>query len=172
MNNVCWSDLHVDHLNAAKQRGFDNLKDYQDCIAEAWIKNVTPRTTVIIVGDAALYNDGLRFIKKLPAYKKILVLGNHDKERGNCIRDILEVFDDVEGLYKHKSSPVWFQHCPMHMSQLRGRKNVHGHSHTDIIKDERYVNVCWDLLPNGPVDLEAIVTGEYKSYHAPIVKVA
>lgn len=167
MNKVVWSDLHIDHLSAARHRGFDNLKDYQECVAEAWLAKVTPRTDIIIVGDAALYNDGLAFIKKLPARKKILVLGNHDKERGNCIRDILEVFDDVHGLWKEDKHKIWYQHCPMHHTQLRHGINIHGHSHKDIIKDERYVNVCWDLLKEGPVDFEAILTGEYRSYRGP-----
>uniref|UniRef100_A0AAU8KZR8 Phosphoesterase n=1 Tax=Pantoea phage Survivor TaxID=3232176 RepID=A0AAU8KZR8_9CAUD len=172
MNHVLWADLHIDHLSSAKHRGFETLKDYQECVAEAWCKNVTPRTDITIVGDAALYNDGLLFIKKLPARRKILVLGNHDKERGNDIRDILEVFDDVHGLQKVDKHRIWIQHCPMHISQLRGGRNIHGHSHRDIIKDERYINVCWDLLQNGPVDFEAILTGEYKSYRAPETNVA
>lgn len=167
MNKVLWSDLHVDHLSSAKHRGFDNLKDYQECIAEAWIKKVTPRTDVWLLGDAALFNDGLLFLKKLPGRRKILVLGNHDQERGNDIRDILEVFDDVRGLYKEPNHRIWYQHAPMHPSQLRHGINVHGHGHKDIIKDERYINVCWDHLQDGPVDFEAILTGEYRTYRAP-----
>lgn len=168
MNNVCWADLHIDHLRAAKARGFDNLKDYQESICEAWIKNVTPRTTIILVGDIALTNDGLSIIKKLPAYKKILVMGNHDKEpraNGNDVRDLLEVYDDLEGLWKHNRRPVYFSHAPVHPSELRNRLNVHGHGHNNIIKDRRYVNVCWDLLPNGPVDLERIISGDWRSFN-------
>ena len=62
MNKVVWSDLHIDHLSAAKHRGFESLKDFQECVAEAWIKKVTPRTDIVIVGDCALWNDGLSII--------------------------------------------------------------------------------------------------------------
>jgi calcineurin-like phosphoesterase family protein len=57
----------------------------------------------------------------------------------------------------------------MHPSQLRGRRQIHGHSHTEIIQDERYINVCWDLLKEGPVDFEMILSGEYRSYRRPSV---
>lgn len=165
MNTVLWSDLHIDHFHAAKARGFDSLKLFQEKVMDAWNEKVTPRTTIILVGDIALYRDGLLLIKKLPG-RKILVPGNHDLERDNDMRDVLEVYDRVEGLWKHRRG-VWFNHAPMHPSQLRGRRQVHGHSHTDIIKDERYINVCWDLLQDGPVDFEKVLSGEYKSYRNP-----
>jgi Predicted phosphoesterase or phosphohydrolase len=165
MNTVCWSDLHLDHAKAAKVRGFASLKEYQEKVMDAWVKHVTPRTTIILGGDAALYYEGLALIKKLPG-KKILILGNHDIERDNDIRDVLEVYDRVEGLWKHRKG-FWFAHAPLHPSQLRGRRQIHGHTHDEIIKDERYINVCWDLLQDGPVDLEAISSGEYRTYRKP-----
>jgi calcineurin-like phosphoesterase family protein len=167
MNTVVWSDLHIDHFSAAKARGFETLKDFQDVVIDGWEKKVTSRTTIILVGDVALYRPGLSLIKKLPG-KKILVPGNHDLERDNDMRDVLEVYDRVEGLWKHKRG-IWFSHAPMHPSQLRGRRQIHGHSHTEIIQDERYINVCWDLLKEGPVDFEMILSGEYRSYRRPSV---
>lgn len=165
MNTVCWADLHIDHFKAAKARGFGTLKEFQETVAEAWLKTVTPRTTIILVGDVALYRDGLSFIKTLPG-KKILVPGNHDLERDNDMRDVLEVYDDVRVDWKHKRG-IWFSHIPMHPGQLRGRRQVHGHIHEDIIQDERYINVCWDHLKEGPVDLEKILSGEYRTYRKP-----
>lgn len=166
MNIVTWADLHIDHLKAAEARGFTDLKVYQEKVCDAWNDTVKPRTTIIVVGDAALYQEGLQIIKKLPG-KKILVLGNHDKERHNTIRDILDVFDDVEGMWKHPRRGIWFQHSPMHPATLGNRRQVHGHEHDRIIRDERYINVCWDLLQDGPVDFEKIVSGEYRTYRNP-----
>lgn len=165
MNTVCWADLHIDHPKALKPRGFDNLKEYQELVMDTWNQVVTPRTTIILVGDIALFRDGLLLIKKLPG-RKILVPGNHDLERANDMRDVLEVYDDVQVAWKHKRG-IWFDHIPMHPSQLRGKRQVHGHTHEDIIKDERYINVCWDHLKDGPVDLEKIVSGEYRTYRKP-----
>lgn len=166
-NTVCWADLHIDHEKAAKARGYE-LKVFQEKVCDAWVKVVTPRTTIVIVGDAALYREGLAIIKKLPG-RKILIPGNHDLERDNDMRDVLEVYDDIQVAWKHKRG-IWFDHIPMHPSQLRGKRQVHGHSHTDIIQDERYINVCWDLLQDGPVDLEKIISGEYRSYRKPVTK--
>lgn len=162
MNSVVWADLHVDHEQACKARGY-TVKEFQELISDTWIKCVTPRTTAILVGDIALFHSGLLMLKKLPG-KKILVMGNHDTERENDIRDLLEVFDDIKGLWHPRKRKLSFSHAPQHPQHLRGRKNVHGHIHTDIIPDERYVNVCWDHLQDGPVDLERIITGEYTTY--------
>lgn len=163
MNTLVWSDLHIDHPPAVKQRGFESVEVFQEYISDIWVDQVTDRTTIILVGDIALYLSGLAVIKKLPG-KKILVMGNHDKERDGIItRDLIEVYDEIEGLWKHRKG-MYFSHAPVHPTQLRGRRNVHGHSHCDIIPDERYINVCFDLLPKGPVSLEAINSGEYKSY--------
>lgn len=170
MNTVVWADGHVDHLASCKRRGFETIAAYQEYFGDAWCSNVTPRTIAILVGDMALYHEGLVFLKKLPG-KKILVMGNHDNERQNNTRDLMEVYDELYGLWKHPNSPIYFGHAPLHPSQLRGRLMVHGHTHTDVIQDERYVNVCIDLLPNGPVGIEDIVSGKYRSYRKPVQEV-
>lgn len=167
MNTMFWADGHVDHLKEAIRRGFNSVEEFQAAFRTAWEKNVTPRTTVICVGDMALKLEGLSFLKTLPG-KKILVMGNHDNERGPDIRDLLEVYDDIKGFWKHPSKKMFIGHCPSHPSELRGKLMVHGHKHNDIIKDPRYVNVCWDLLPNGPVDFEDIITGKYRSYRGEV----
>ncbi|UQT02730.1 metallo-dependent phosphatase-like protein [Serratia phage vB_SmaM-Yubaba] len=166
MNTVFWSDGHVDHPPAVKQRGFESVEAFQEYYADIWCTHVTKRTKIFCVGDMALTHQGLVFLKKLPGYKH-LILGNHDKERQNDMRDLMEVFDDFDGFYKHKKSPLYIAHCPSHPSQLRGRLMVHGHTHAQVIPDERYINVCFDLLPNGPVSIEDIVSGKYRSYRKP-----
>lgn len=168
MNTVFWSDGHVDHETAVKQRGFSSIPAFQEYYADVWCTHVTPRTKIFCVGDMALTHQGLTFLKKLPGLKH-LILGNHDKERQNDVRDLLEVFNDIDGFYKHKKAPLYIAHCPSHPSQLRGRLMVHGHTHREIIHDERYINVCFDLLPNGPVSIEDIVSGKYRSYRKPTV---
>ncbi|AEV89666.1 putative serine/threonine protein phosphatase [Pseudomonas phage OBP] len=166
MNTLFWADGHVDHLAAAKRRGFETLREFQEKFADGWCSKANKNSIVYCVGDMALFHEGLVFLKKLPG-KKILVMGNHDTERQNDTRDLLEVYDELAGFHKHKKSPLYIGHCPSHPSQLRGRLMVHGHTHTDIIPDERYVNVCWDLLQDGPVSIEDIVSGKYKSWRKP-----
>lgn len=162
-NTVFWSDGHVDHLSACIQRGYKSVAEFQEYYADVWCTHVTKRTKVFCVGDMALTHQGLLFFKKLPGFKH-LIMGNHDKERQNDLRDLIEVWDDIDGFHKHRNSPLYIAHCPSHPSQLRGRLMVHGHTHNDIIQDERYINVCFDKLPNGPVSIEDIVSGKYRSY--------
>lgn len=163
MNTVFWSDGHVDHLASCLRRGFATVKEFQEYYADIWCTHVTPRTLIYCVGDMALYHQGLVFLKSLPG-RKINVMGNHDQERENNTRDLLEVFDELYGFHKHKKAPLYIAHCPSHPSQLRNRLMVHGHTHQDIIPDERYINVCFEHLPNGPVSIEDIVSGKYRTY--------
>lgn len=166
MNTVFWSDGHVDHLRACKERGFETVEAFQEYYGDTWCKHVTPRTIIYCVGDMALYHEGLIFLKKLPG-RKILIGGNHDNERQNNTRDLLEVYDEIYGCFKHPKSPIFMAHVPSHPAQLRGRLMVHGHTHREVIQDERYINVCFDQLPNGPVSIEDIVSGKYRSYRKP-----
>lgn len=161
----CWSDLHIDHYPALKHRGwFETLEEYQEDCAEKWDRIVGPQDTIYLVGDIAMTWDGLRWVSKRPG-RKILILGNHDKERENSIRDLLSVYDDVEGLMKHRKG-FYFSHAPVHVSELRGRRNIHGHTHGKVITDPRYINVCIDIARDGPVDLQDIVSKRYGSFRS------
>lgn len=161
-NSTFWSDLHLDHPKALQVREwFPTLKEYQEYVCDIWIDKVTPRTTIYLLGDIAFTWEGLGILKKLPG-KKLLVGGNHDHTR-NSTRDLLEVYDEIYGLHRHRSG-LWLSHAPIHHSELRGKLNVHGHTHEKIIQDPRYINVCIEHLRDGPVDLELIRSGEYRTW--------
>ncbi|QDJ96919.1 phosphoesterase [Aeromonas phage D3] len=165
-NEWFWSDLHIDHLPALKARGwFGALQEYQDYVAFIWDTHVKDIDTIHLVGDIALTWQGLRWISERTG-KKILYMGNHDTERENCIRDLLSVYDDIRGFWKHKKG-FYIGHCPSHPSELRGRRMIHGHTHTKVIQDQRFINVAIDLLPNGPVNMKDLVSGDYRSYRDP-----
>ena len=163
MSNTCFlSDIHLDHPKALQIRGwFPTLKEYQEYVCDIWNDKVTPRTTIYLLGDIAFTWEGLSILKKLPG-KKLLVAGNHDHTR-NSTRDLLEVYDEIYGLHRHRSG-LWLSHAPIHHSELRGKLNVHGHTHEKIIQDPRYINCCIEHLRDGPVDLELIRSGEYRTW--------
>lgn len=163
VNEWFWSDLHIDHENCLHPRGwYGTLQEYQDHIAFLWDSVVGENDIVHLVGDIALTWSGLRWIKERPG-KKILYQGNHDTERENTIRDLLAAYDDVRGFWRHKKG-FYIGHCPSHPSELRGRRMIHGHKHKDVIQDPRYINVCLDQLPNGPVNIKDLISGEHRSY--------
>lgn len=167
-NEWCWSDLHIDHEHALIGRGwFPTLKEYQDDVASKWDHFVKPEDTIHLVGDIALYWEGLNWIKARPGYK-ILYEGNHDAERENSHRDLIGVYDDVRGFWKHRKG-IYIGHAPIHPCELRGRRMIHGHTHNKIIQDQRYINVCIDVLRDGPVNMKDIISGAYRSYREPTV---
>lgn len=163
VNEWFWSDLHIDHDSCLRPRGWTGtLSEYQDHIAFLWDNVVGENDVIHLVGDIALTWAGLRWLKDRPG-KKILYMGNHDTERENTIRDLLSAYDDVRGFWRHKKG-FYIGHCPSHPTELRGKRMIHGHKHQNVIQDQRYINVCLDLLPNGPVNIKDLVNGDYRSY--------
>jgi calcineurin-like phosphoesterase family protein len=83
----------------------------------------------------------LPLLRNIKAEKKVLVLGNHDIL---TTQEYLSVFDEVQGLVKKYG--MWISHAPVHPNELRGKYNVHGHVHYASIEDDRYFNVCPEVL--------------------------
>lgn len=158
-----WADLHIDQEHCRHRRNwFPTLKEYQDDTAKKWDETVGENDTIWLCGDICTTWEGLRWIKARPG-KKILVLGNWDKVFDNDIRTILEVYDDVEGFHKHQKG-FYISHAPTHPSDLRNRKNIHGHRHDDPVPDSRYVCVSIDMARSGPVSFADIISGRYSTF--------
>lgn len=103
-----------------------------------------------LVEHCPLDYDSLEFISGLRA-KKILICGNHDLDRQvNKMSDLVEVYDDVYSLHKYKG--YWLSHAPIHPDELRGKNNIHGHTHRHLMTDQegevddRYINCCMDYI--------------------------
>jgi calcineurin-like phosphoesterase family protein len=108
------------------------------------------------MGDVAFTFEGLAKIKSLNVKSKVLILGNHDLERGIKIKHVAEVYDKVFSL--HSRRHVWFTHCPIHPSEMRDRiGNIHGHKHDRVINDPRYFNVCLERTEYKPVLFSQVV---------------
>lgn len=140
------SDLHLGHKNICKFRSTENgfFRSFADeaehraWIKEEWHKKVTKRDKVFLLGDIAFYKEALDDFATWTG-TKVLILGNHDTQ-GMHISDLCKVYSEIHSLYKYKG--LWLSHCPMHIDELRGRKNLHGHCHNHIIQDDRYFNCC------------------------------
>ena len=77
-----------------------------------------------------------------------LITGNHD-DINSYPSSILE-----RGLVKKYG--FWLSHAPIHPDELRGFKNIYGHTHKNIIPDNRYINVCCENVGYTPISLEEI----------------
>jgi calcineurin-like phosphoesterase family protein len=167
MSNVYFiSDLHFGHKNILNfepvlRSGLTYLENMYN-IADNWIKTVRKRDLVWVLGDCAFTEEGFRVLESLPGRKK-LVRGNHDNYY--TTEDWLQIFETVESLVYYKK--FWLSHCPIHPNELRGRTNIHGHVHSNSIRDiygvrdKRYINVCCEAVGNAPINVEKIKDNSY-----------
>lgn len=86
----------------------------------------------------------------------MLVLGNHDTDAKlrPSIHELAGVFCEIHSMYKHKE--FWISHPPIHQDELRGKKNIHGHTHSHVLDDPRYLNVCLEQTDYTPIDLNEV----------------
>lgn len=148
------SDLHLGHkniLNFCPNRKGETVDEHDQFIVDQIKSVMTKKDVLYVLGDVAFEVEKLKLLEQVKG-KKILVRGNHDTFD---LEVYTKYFGDVLGLAKYKE--FWLSHAPIHPEELRYKKNIHGHVHIHTIPDNRYINVCIDVLPNQlPVSLEAI----------------
>lgn len=164
MSNVFFiSDLHLGHDNVIKWsrdwRKGDTIEEHDQWLVDSWNSVVGKRDCVFVLGDVAWREKDWATLKKMRG-QKILVRGNHDKPN---VRHLTDYFQDVWGSAFYKG--YWLTHIPIHPSELRKRKNIHGHVHAGaeavLQNDPNYISVCVESCGGVPVDFERIVSGDY-----------
>lgn len=151
-NSLFIGDCHFGHKNQTKWRPFESEQEITALILSNMRKAVTKRDTLYILGDCILHPDSLNVLDDIPG-TKILILGNHCTEKVKT-SELISVFDDIHGMMKYKE--FWLTHAPIHPDELRGKVNIHGHVHTNTLKDMRYVNVSCEAVGYAPVSLHTI----------------
>ncbi len=147
------SDLHLGHrkiLEFSPERKGSTVDEHDEWIIKTWNSVVTKRDTVFVLGDVAFSRKALNKVKLLKGNKK-LILGNHDQ---HPIELYMEHFSIAPSLFKYKN--FWLSHFPIHPNELRGKHNIHGHSHSKLIPDSRYINVCVEIWGGKPVPFHFI----------------
>ena len=145
------SDLHLGHENIAKKRGFNSSDEHDEYIITQWNKIVKKRDIVCIPGDITMEkSEHYHKLDRLNGLKKV-ILGNHDKP--SHVLALLKHVNSVCGILKYKG--FWISHAPIHPTELRGLKNIHGHVHDGssrkLKRDKRYINVCAEVLNYKPI---------------------
>lgn len=148
---VLAGDLHLGHRSICEYRSrFTSVEEHDEVVFDNLASSVYKRDSLYLLGDVAFTKEGLARIKSINCKSKVLLLGNHDLERGITMFDLLDVYDKIHALHSRRN--VWFSHCPIHASEMRDRKgNIHGHKHVGVIDDKRYVNVCIDHTDFKPI---------------------
>jgi len=134
------SDLHLGHrtiLEHTKEaggfRGGETVKEHDEWVIERCLSiNPKKRTLWYLLGDVAMAEERLKLLDRLPG-RKILLLGNHDLF---ATETYLKHVEKVRGGFKKYG--FWITHIPMHVEELRGLPNVHGHCHHHTLRDDLY----------------------------------
>jgi calcineurin-like phosphoesterase family protein len=155
------SDLHDGHRAIGKYRNpitpiVTDIESNREFILSKW--RARKQDKVFLLGDIFFAKDSHEFIKSLLGTKD-LILGNHELETQSrsSLLEINEAVNHIYGLTKGKwiNQKFWLSHAPLHPSELRGKKNIHGHIHhkdQDFMNlysdnyDSRYINVNMDVL--------------------------
>lgn len=148
------SDLHLGHRNVHKYRTcFATAEEHDLFILCKLGSTLNKRDKVFLLGDNCFTKDAFdKLIAVIPNGCVIVyVLGNHDLERDLTVEYIKSRVHSVEALIKYKH--YWISHAPIHPKELRGKRNIHGHTHFDLM-GEKYINVCCEHTGYAPVQLE------------------
>ena len=147
------ADWHLGHRNILKYRpNFKSIEEHDTTIFSNYTNIVKKRDIVYFLGDICFDKTYLDKLRNLPG-RKVLVLGNHDTEHLS-VSDLLFAFDEIISLKSYKG--FWLSHAPIHPEELRGKLNIHGHTHYGKIKDTRYINVCVEQTYYAPIELHDI----------------
>ncbi len=134
------SDWHLGHKAIVKYRpSFKSIEEHDSTLVENYKRVVQKRDTIYFFGDMCFTEESLKVIKDLPGQKKILIMGNHDAQHFHP-KKLYEAFDEVIASKSYKG--MWLTHIPIHESELRGKYCVHGHTHSAMVPDSRYINIC------------------------------
>lgn len=147
------SDTHFNHTNIIRycNRPFSSIEEMNEKIIENWNKTVQPGDIVYHLGD---FGYDYKIANRLIGRKR-LILGNHDDAKN---KDLLSAFQKVLMWRMFPEFKLLLTHVPVHESSLgfKTEKNVHGHVHLNSVKDDRYINVCVEMIDYTPVNIETL----------------
>jgi calcineurin-like phosphoesterase family protein len=168
---IC-SDLHLGHANIERFRPRKRFpggeiigSEEQHELNLEQLKLLNKREVCYLLGDVVFTLPWLERLKEVRC-RLILVGGNHDLPLDVIVKS--GVFEKVYGLELHKKH--WLSHAPIHPQELRGRNNVHGHTHHALVlgesgmPDSRYRNVSLEYTGYKPVKWEHAISEDYY-YH-------
>ena len=152
---IC-ADLHLEHENMARKRGFTSAEEHDEYIVSKWNSVVKKQDITYVLGDITM--EKVRDYPILDQLKgmKTVVLGNHDEPQH--VKELLKYVNKVAGMIDYKKMVI-LTHCPIHPSQLEFRYsyNIHGHVHENSINDPRYINVCAEVIDYTPVEFSKLI---------------
>lgn len=152
------ADTHFGHKRIiepefeGKYRPFTSIQEHDDELVRRWNEAVNKNDTVWHLGDVLFGRDAFSTLSRLNGVKK-LVLGNHDRYP---IALYAEHFSQIFGAVKLRDCIL--THIPVSDHQFhRFRLNIHGHLHSNVMADPRYVNVSAERQNLAPKLLDTVI---------------
>lgn len=155
------ADSHFNHLSILRhcERPFLSIEDHDEALIASWNEVVSKKSTTIIIGDFAWKNAD-RYLGRLNG-KKILILGNHDHNN----QEVLRNFTKVENLWVNKQDGLQVTFCHYPMASWPGSCypnswHLHGHCHGRMTEHDdfrrmdcgvdvspiRYAPIPWEFI--------------------------
>ena len=133
---IC-SDLHLGDKGILRyeRTEFETPEEHNDFVIKSINRQLNKEDTFVCLGDLGQYwEDSISKIKSCE--KKILIMGNHDKEsKGKYRKYFDEVYDGP--LFVNKYTVLSHEPIPVSDHFL----NIHGHLHNSLLDDDHHLNV-------------------------------
>jgi calcineurin-like phosphoesterase family protein len=140
--------------NGKKNRPFDTLDEMHQFIIDAHNSIVTPIDKVYFLGDVIINKQYFDILSQMNGHKR-LVRGNHDIYDDKHYR---QYFKSIHGVKVIADKKIMMTHIPIFPNCIKNEwVNIHGHLHTHSIADNRYKNVCLEVIDYKPVNIESLI---------------
>ncbi len=152
------SDMHFGHANIIKyeNRPFTNVDEMDTTLISNWNTAVGKGDKVFILGDVSFYNkEKTKSILEMLNGNKILILGNHDKDRSSA-------WWRETGLDEVYQYPIVYNdfyilsHEPVYLSENMPYVNIHGHTHHLKYADKQFFNVSVECIGYTPISFDKV----------------
>lgn len=154
------SDTHFGHSNiltfkradGSPLREFSSVQEMDETMIDNWNRVVSNSDKVYHLGDLTFSNRNLQEIMPRLNGTKVLIKGNHDNLK---LSQYMQFFKDVRAY--HVLDKMLLSHIPVHIDSMkRWGVNLHGHLHSNVISDKRYINLSVEQINYTPIDFEEI----------------
>jgi len=154
------SDLHHGHKSICKYRSqFSNTAEHDQYICDRILSTCGKRDTLWILGDSFFTLASLDYFHAYVGNisQVNIVLGNHCTDntvRQDNVKYMAQHCHKIGALFSYKG--FWLSHAPIHPDQLRGKQNIHGHMHDDVLVNDDYFSVCLEQINYEPIKFSTI----------------
>lgn len=161
------ADTHWGHNNIV--RFCDRPENHNELMLTRWVETVPAKGLLLHLGDL-MYRGGKswfhdKIASELTGYKKLLVLGNHDKQSkqyyASCGFTVIDPFQIPYG-----NGYISFSHYPLEEPAANNEIHVHGHIHNNgyvrgVPVRQRGINVSAEVLQYRPAHLGTLLRGYF-----------